>query len=857
MRIIAGFFCLALAFCPPALGGLLSLGKPYSIAPEPSYKHCTDEGDAVQLTDGQSFKPGAEHQTMWMWKGAVGWHISPYVMIVIDLQKRCRIDKVSCHTTGGGHAGVYYPARSDFFVSENGVDYTFVKRITPADDKIVESPIHNELHTFVADEIGRTGRYVMLALWRDQGGYLFTDEVSVYGEVLPEPPGPPAPPGQGEVLPPDDATVDVANHYLTRVTRTADSGAPVVSLIVNRATHMRCNLRRVQAAAARALARGPQMTPTKKAAYDVLQAQIKVLGKSIGRDPGEAQWRTFVATTLAMYGRAKALPFTGEGYIVWGREPWDPLQPHDMPESGAPRLETIRVRAVGNEYESACITVSNVSDIPLELRVEPPMLFKDAGGETALPTGPYVDEILGPHGAHQIAGGPRGWVTLKQVAFSETKAGMLGDALTDLGDAGLFIVPPASTGQLWLTISTRDVPAGRYTATVRMKPVRTAVFRQSRVNVKLEVLKTRLTGAPPIRSCGWSYPRFTEIVRHDRAAVEDQIDHYMDSFVVEIWLCGTGGVYDPDADVTGPMNFEKLDRYLDLYERGRLLLIYTSGPPGMSVKGRAEQLALGDDGWDAAFKSWYRQIVRHLLLRGLTYDDFAFYPIDEPQSAERSAKYLHMVRLAKQVAPEAQTFVTAPDMPIDVLRSWAPFTDIFCLGGPESFDKAPILIRQGRKAWYYDGAASKAHHPIGVARRDFWRAFRVGLEGLGVWAYACSGWQKTGEETAWTERDNIGRGDASMIYRGKHGPVTSKRWEAWRDGVEDYWLLTLLDKAHREDQTTVNPRSLAAKATALPKKKGSGTDPLDMAFHAGEDSQDAKRILAAREKLMDAIAELE
>ncbi len=51
--------------------------------------------------------------------------------------------------------------------------------------------------------------------------------------------------------------------------------------------------------------------------------------------------------------------------------------------------------------------------------------------------------------------------------------------------------------------------------------------------------------------------------------------------------------------------------------------------------------------------------------------------------------------------------------------------------------------------------------------------------------------------------------------------------------------------------------SLAAKATALPKKKGSGTDPLDMAFHAGEDSQDAKRILAAREKLMDAIAELE
>jgi len=838
---------IVLAFSMPAFGGNLSSGKPYSIAPKPSYRHCTEEGDAVQLTDGELFSRGDAAPTMWVWKGAVGWHLSSHVMIVIDLEKRCRIDEISYHTTGGGHAGVYYPARSDFFVSENGVDYTHVRRIIPADDDINESPIHNALHTFVADEIGRTGRYVMLALWRDKGGYIIADEVSVTGKVLSD---------QSEAAPPGDATADVANHYLTRVMGTPDRGAPVASLIVNRATHMRCNLRRVENAVEQALPRGPGMTPATRTAYEVLEAGVDSLGKNIGRDPGEAEWRAFVTTTLAMYARAKALPFAGEGYAVWNRGPWDLLRPHDMPKPGAPALEELHVRAVGNEYESACVTVSNVSGIPLELRVEPPMLFDTAGGSTQPPVGPYVDIILGP-AVTDIAGGPGGWVTLRRVAFSETGSGMRGEVLAELGDAGLFTVPPMSTGQLWLTISTKHVPAGNYTATLRMKPVRTAVFRERRVRINLEVLETELSGDPPIRSCGWSYPRFTEIVRHDRAAVQDQLDHYMDTFVVEIWLCGTGGVYDPGTDSTGTMNFETLDRYLDLYAKGRLLLIYTSGPPGMSVKGRTEQLVLGNDGWDAAFKSWYREVVKHLLRRGLTYDDFTFYPIDEPNTDERSAKYLQMVRLAKEEVPEARTFVTAPGMAIDVLRSWAPFTDIFCLGGPESFDKASSLIRQGCKVWYYDGAGSKAHHPIGGVRRDFWRAFRVGLEGLGVWAYACSGWQKTGEETAWTERDNIGRGDASMVYRGKHGPVTSKRWEAWRDGVEDYWLLTLLDKARREGRTAVDPRSLAAKVISLPATTGNSIDLLDMALHADDDPRDGQRILAGREALMDAIGELD
>ncbi|MDP7396629.1 MAG: DUF4091 domain-containing protein [Lentisphaeria bacterium] len=851
IRTIA-LLCCVVTFPGTARATNLSVGKPYWLGPKPAYQHCTDEGDLTQLTDGQVYTGKGKEigESLWTRKGTVGWHHAPAAMIVIDLQRRCRIDRIAYHTVGGGHADVHYPGKSEFFVSENGVDYTLVKTVTPEDEGLVQVPRHMKMYTFTADKVGRTGRYVMLLLSPSEWTYMFTDEVFVDGELLAD---------QAESAPPPDAAFDVARLYLERLTRTIDVGAPLARLVIDRRTHMRANLRRVEKAVAAALPAGAGMTPAQAGAHGALTAQIDALAGSLGDDPGEAQWRTFVTTTMAMYAQAKALPLAGRGYVVWAKDMWVPLRPWDMPAADTPTLETVRVRAAGNEYESACVTLSNVSAIPLVLRVEPPMLFDVASGVTSAPVGPYVDWVRGPV-APQVAGGPGGWVTLRQVAFAETGAGMHGDALPELGEASLFRVPPMSTGQLWLTISTANVPAGNYVATLRMKPVRTAVFEESRVRVDLEVLDTRLTGTPPIRTTGWAYPRFSEIVGHDRAAVKDQLDHYMNAFDVEIWLCGTEGVYGPDGAVIETRSYEKLDRYLDLYKDGELLLIYTSGASGLSVKDAdgTKSVLVGEDSWDAAFKAWYGGVVKHLLARGLAYDDFAFFPIDEPWSVERGKIYIRMVKLAKEVDAQVKTFVTAPGVPLERLRTWAPYTDIFCLGGPGEDDKARALIAEGSEVWFYSGAANKSHEPIGVARRNFWKAFHLGLKGQGVWDYCCSGWQKTGDETAWTELDTGGRADASMIYRGKHGPVTSKRWEAWRDGVEDYWLLDILRDAHKAGRTDVDAATLAADVVTRPgpAAKQPDIDPLKMALHADTDQRDRARVLGGREALLEAISKL-
>jgi hypothetical protein len=75
-----------------------------------------------------------------------------------------------------------------------------------------------------------------------------------------------------------------------------------------------------------------------------------------------------------------------------------------------------------------------------------------------------------------------------------------------------------------------------------------------------------------------------------------------------------------------------------------------------------------------------------------------------------------------------------------------------------------------------------------------WKAFLLGFKGAGFWAYAdIGGGQDPG--TAWDDFDG-NNPDYAVIYEGEGNTVlSSRRWDAWRVGVEDYELLTMYAKA--------------------------------------------------------------
>jgi hypothetical protein len=49
-------------------------------------------------------------------------------------------------------------------------------------------------------------------------------------------------------------------------------------------------------------------------------------------------------------------------------------------------------------------------------------------------------------------------------------------------------------------------------------------------------------------------------------------------------------------------------------------------------------------------------------------------------------------------------------------------------------------------------------------------------------------------EPAWRENAYLPPGDDHLVYPGPMGPLSSIRWEAMRDGIEDYEMLKLLQK---------------------------------------------------------------
>jgi hypothetical protein len=110
-------------------------------------------------------------------------------------------------------------------------------------------------------------------------------------------------------------------------------------------------------------------------------------------------------------------------------------------------------------------------------------------------------------------------------------------------------------------------------------------------------------------------------------------------------------------------------------------------------------------------------------------------------------------------------------------------------------EKTPLMDvvrKNGRLLWSYNcgyaysrpaGPNLKNMNLIGDYRAAAPLAFRHGATGIGFWCYNLGG-------------DPWGRVDMEyqLVYPGRTKPVTSRRWEAVREGIEDYRILAALRK---------------------------------------------------------------
>jgi len=725
----------------------LARGRSYTFSSPPSYKLTVDSGDATQLTDGVS--RGAD----WRQRSTVGWSrgaTRPYV--VIDLGSVQPIDEVRVHSVGGGKANVFYPANIALLVSDDGRTFHMAGAADSLDlPQNRSDPIaaRRTPHVFRMTSLGTRGRYVLVLLDYD-GVHLFVDEIEVLRGSH-DPQSVTFDPGNNFSIDAVRKALPLAREYaearlgLTRWLRAAKGRTP----------DPRPMIQRLQA----------ELRGVRWHDLDALRAIENRIGLARGRWLGVVTGRRF----------------------VWTRaNPMVQFRPFDLPA----RLDAtctddsrrIDVSLWQGEYESAAVSLFNCGTERLNVK-------------------PVLTPLRSPTEDMLYAGDT---ITLRRAAFVDARgAGRIGDALVKIPDGGIRI-EPGRAEQLWLTFHNPKLIPGTYHFAIDLA-VRSggasAVSSHEMVQGTLTVQPIQFPDDPTLSTYTWAFVERADLTKDvPEEAVADLRAHYVNTDVLFWSKCLPMPRLDSDGHVN--LRFKELYHSLKRYHDNDLYMFYWG--LGRFRKNVPHMPAVGTKAWRVAIKDWMTKWTTFLKDQGVDYDRFIMYPFDEMLPDE----FLAFARFIKEdVDPRIRFFANSRgDKNGKQMARLAPYIDVWCFRDiPYGARIAPTeqRVRRGASSiWSYDAARpAKGKPPQGYYRLQMWRAFARGDTGCGFWTYSDPG---EGNGDAWDDFNST-HGKYGVIYGPIGKPpgvdlsgeriVPSRRWEAWREGVEDYEYLSLLRKA--------------------------------------------------------------
>ena len=424
------------------------------------------------------------------------------------------------------------------------------------------------------------------------------------------------------------------------------------------------------------------------------------------------------------------------------------------------------------DVEQAAVRLTNLTDRPQTATLSA-QASTEGGGPGPLPT----DRVT--------------WRLLKYVETRD--AAMLGDPWVRIGvGAGpVSVTLPAGISQdVWLMVDGRDdgIAPGRYAADVLVAAGKSV----SRLGLTVACHGVTMPDPVPIRTFAYAYT--TWLLLKDRVPMSraDLVAHRINTYVIH------GGFFPwPRFDEKGerlPLDWSRMEKEIALHSGAAFFLMWS----GLEIGSRLNDLSPPDgptfpgDEWKAYCRTWLGELVTGLAERGLGPDKWALYIVDEP-SGQRARIARVVGDLVQEVAPQVPVFenpygaATATDM-----EHMGPVVDIWCpsldtAGG----ERLTFCRKTAREVWTYQ-VLGKAAHPLRKYRLGFWDCFVKDLRGHGFWDYADGG------GSMWDAWDH-NRHDYAVVYDGDDSELTpSKRWEAYREGAEDYAVLWLLKRRDPE-----------------------------------------------------------
>jgi len=461
--------------------------------------------------------------------------------------------------------------------------------------------------------------------------------------------------------------------------------------------------------------------------------------------------------------------------------PWAPFGGLDELREGRLDEAPLAVEAFNNEIEDAALNIFNLDREHLEARVEiDPIVRRDSADTKTCPA--------------------RDVVTLHEVVAVGTQMlDISADVLPEMNSGYVMQLPGWHARQLWLKVDTGALSPGTWGTTVHIRTLERE-SRRFEMPLTITVWPATLPEKRTLNQCNWGYVYRTERMKDiEDESLADRVAHGNNVFVT---TTTPKAEYNESGEIIGAIDFAEHDAFVNKYAPHGMILFHSLG----GLRGPGD---ITSDAAKKAYVTWLRAWVAHLKEMGIDYSQYAMYPVDEPGLNEGLVDlYLNFAKLAR----EADSKILMYTDPVERIRKeelveMLPYVDIWCpnrtgffLGKNE--EKLKIIYDSGKPVWTYACADNAKHQsPLGYYRGQSWAAWAFNLQGIGFWSYCTSG------ADPWYKPE--GTMDYLLVYPGD-GVVISKRWEAVRDGMEDYDMLLAL-KTAAEKAAANNKASEAVK----------------------------------------------
>ena len=778
----------------PLEGENLALGKTAMFSLEPNYSLCAG-GDDTDLFDGAFWQPG--DSGFWTDKGTVGWQFGrkPGVLISFDLGGIYPIDTIGFDTTSGA-AQVTFPAALLVYVSDDGEGWHYVG------DLINEAIPQDRYvrHRFIARGLKIRGRH--LAIYVAKGGfYGFVDEIEVMA-------------GADE-----SSAISFEGAGIARAELENDALGRVEN-----AVEKNIGLYFVQAARDQVMSMAGGDTAAVLRQLDALEAEVysstgsAVVDYSAGMPYTEVDRR--ICAAMGAHFSSGAAPAA----VLW--QPTESMWSHRTNPFARPAkavAPNLHADMMVGEYEPVAFNVSNNTAASMEIRVEVGAL-QGAGGEEVWPATqiePYI-------ATHVVGSG---------FLFFD-------DALKPLEDGGATVAP-GMTRQVWLILHSRGVAPQQYAGKVAV----TAGDAHFEVPLSAVVYPVEMPADPTYTAQSWGYFTWKPSKGFEQQAAAEQERCYANAHVLHHTYIPWPRVDKETGKLVRPVevDFAKLDEMLDYRPYVRQWLLWTGfefGYMDLNYQRASDIPEVGTPEHEALFKEWVRQIRDHMLARGFPTDKWAFYWVDEPGDAGFEKYIVPSSTFAKQVDP---TILIWEDhqISLEMLEKYPDAIDIHCCPLKYYREHPEILehvLAEEQAGVHYVVGSAKASDPHQYYRLHHMAAVELGLDGAGMWVWGDDGGQFNDYAGPYPSY--------GMVYATANGPISGKRREAWREGIEDVELWRHLGRVAQESGGADLVRLHREGPALLVSRKDGRVDLVQVDQHSGTPEQ----LMEMRLKVLQAVA---